>query len=275
MSSAMTAPAGAEARLAQLRRDLEAERRKTARSTTLAAILGVVALIALGIYFAFGYKMIDETTQPRRLVEVASTLVQDNLPAARQSLQEQVAASAPVWAEGLSQQAQAALPSGREQIETYVLDQVETSLTKGTVLTEDRLRTFLRQNSARLERDIQDLSGTPEQAEKALASIQEALERELQADMLTQSRDFHAALSGAVDKLKRYQEGVGLTPDEQDERRILLLLRALQQQPTRPPTAPVSLQRRSAEPEPQPGNTPKPADAPAEKAESPKADPAE
>jgi hypothetical protein len=223
-------PAGASARLEQLRRDLTAERKRTGRSALVTGIIGLIALIALGVYFTIGYRMIDETTQPERIVTVGTQLLDDKLPEVRRSAQEQVVANAPVWAEGLSQQAQAALPTGREKLEDYVLTQVEDTLKKGTVLTEDRFREFLRNNSAQLERNIQELSQSPELAESSLASLQEAVEKEIGADMLTQSREFRAALSGIIEKLDKYKSGANLTSEEQNERRILLLARALQQQ---------------------------------------------
>ena len=226
-----TAPsAGAAARLEQLRRDLTAERKRIGTSAIALGVVGLIVLIALGIYFGYGYSLIAETTEPDRLVTVGMDLLDKNLPEVRRTVQEQVATNAPIWAEGLSRQAQAALPTAREKLEDYVLTQVEERLKEGTVLTEERFRQFLRNNHAQLERDIQELAQSPELAESSLASLQEAVEKEIGTDMLAQSREFHAALSAIVEKLKKYHAGVNLTPEEQNERRILLLARALQKQ---------------------------------------------
>lgn len=268
-------PAEAQARLQQLRQDLTAERQRTARATTVAAIVGLLALIALGVYFTLGYQMIDETTQPERLVIVAEQLVDDRLPEARKAVQEQVTNSAPAWAEGLSKQAQDALPAGREQIEKYVFDNVEETLKKGTVLTEERFRGFLRGNRELLERDIQDLTKDPQLAEQSLADLEKALEKELQANMHAQAGEFHAALTGINEKLERYASGAGLNPEELHERRILLLARALQQQERNPLTSPATALPYAAKAPsaPQPRLEPG-APAPGEPAAEPEAKPA-
>lgn len=223
-------PAGASARLEQLRRDLTAERQRTSRSAILTGVIGLIALIALSAYFYIGHKLINETTQPDRLVTVGMQLLDDNLPEVRRSAQEQVTTNAPIWAEGLSKQAQDTLPTGREKLEEYVMTQVEDRLKEGTVLTEERFRAFLRSNNAQLEKNLQELSQSPELAEASMVELQQAMEKEVGADMLTQSREFRAALSGIIEKLDKYQTGLDLTPEQHNERRILLLARALQQQ---------------------------------------------
>lgn len=220
----------AAARLEQLRQDVAAERQRTARSTTATGIVGLLVLIALSIYFYIGYRLLDETAQPERIVTVGAQVLDDNLTEVRKSAQAQVATNAPVWAQGLSQQAQAALPTGREKLEDYVMTQVEEALKRGTVLTEDRFRQFLKENSAQIERDLKELSQSPDLAEQSMASLQEAVEKEVGADMMAQSREFRAALSGLIDKLKKYENATNLTSEENNERRILLLARALQQQ---------------------------------------------
>jgi hypothetical protein len=252
MSTASSA--GAAARLEQLRRDLTAERKRTARAAIASGVIGLLVLIALGVYFTIGYNLLSETAQPDRIVTVGFDLLDKNLSEVRQKAQEQVSANAPVWAEGLSQQAQAALPTGREKLEDYVLTQVEDRLKEGTVLTEERFREFLRNNHAQLERDIQELSQSPDLAEGSMASLQQAVEKEIGTDMLAQSREFRSALSGILDKLKKYESGENLTPEEQNERRILLLARALQQQDRVGP----SPSQRSGPPA-MPGDAPSPA----------------
>lgn len=270
------------ARIRQLRQDLTAERARTARSARITGILGLLVLLALAAYFYFGYRLLDETAQPERVVTVGVQLLDDNIGQVRQGVQEQVATQSPVWAEGLSQQAQAALPTGREKLEEYVMTQVEDALKRGTVLTEDRFREFLRKNQATLERDLQELTKSPELAEQSIAELQAAVEKELGSNMMDQSRDFRAALTGIIEKLEKYESGVGLTTEEQNERRILLLARALQQQEQVTPTRrrgqelPVAVPAPpTALPAPAPAAEPADAATPAETAPAPAPTPAE
>jgi hypothetical protein len=92
-----TAPsAGAAARLEQLRRDLTAERKRIGTSAIALGVVGLIVLIALGIYFGYGYSLIAETTEPDRLVTVGMDLLDKNLPEVRRTVQEQVATNAPI-----------------------------------------------------------------------------------------------------------------------------------------------------------------------------------
>jgi hypothetical protein len=215
-------------RVDRLKDELAAELSRTRRSTFLTGLVGAIALIALFAYFAFGYMKFEEATQPQRLVDVAQTVVNDNLPEARKSLEAEVVRSAPVWAEGLSKQTLAALPDARAKLEDYVMTQVDTSLKQGTVLTEDRFRTFLRQNQDKLRKDLEELGSSPELAEQSLASLEMALEEQLEGDMKAQAHDLFAALEAVIAKLQRYKDGTDLNRSEQAERQVLLLFRRLQ-----------------------------------------------
>ena len=61
----------------------------------------VLLMLLLGLmafYFWFGYTQIHEVTRPDKLVGMAETMLNDNLPVARQQIEEQVTTSAPTWA---------------------------------------------------------------------------------------------------------------------------------------------------------------------------------
>jgi hypothetical protein len=216
------------AKVDRLKGELAAEVSRTRRSTFLTGLVGAIALIALFGYFTFGYMKFEEATQPEHLVNVAQTIVNDNLPEARKSIEAEVVRSAPIWAEGLSKQARDAIPTAREKLEEYVLAQVDEQLKRGTVLTEERFRNFLRQNQDVLKKDLQELSTSPELAEQSLTQLETALSEQLEGDMKTQAHEFFTALGGIIDKLNRYKEGKDLNRGEQVERQVLLLVRRLQ-----------------------------------------------
>src|SRR5436309_5155075 len=95
------APTGSpKERLDQVQRDLETLRHKTNRATGATAVVGILALVAIAIYFYIGYTQFSQYTEPDKLVSVAQDILERNIPAAQESLKEQLIRSAPTWADG-------------------------------------------------------------------------------------------------------------------------------------------------------------------------------
>ena len=68
-------------RLEQLQQRLRAELRRTSRATTSVIVLGVLLLLLLGGYFAYGYSVIKKETAQEPLLDFAEATLQDQLPA--------------------------------------------------------------------------------------------------------------------------------------------------------------------------------------------------
>jgi hypothetical protein len=217
-------------RLGQLQRDLEKQRRGTNMSTVITMALGVVILLVLGFYFSYGYNQFSSVTEPEKLVLSVQTLVSDKVPELRREIEKQVNTSAPDWAQNLSKQAQDAMPKAREQLENYALNQIDTYMEKGVTLTEPKFKEFLSANRAKIEVDMKELAESDTLAEKRLDELTVAVEEQIGADLKAQSREMFHALVLLNEKLKRLKENVGLTPEEQKERQLLMLARRLQQQ---------------------------------------------
>src|SRR5262245_2429503 len=106
-------------RLDGLRRELAWRRARTQWTTRLTCVIGLVAFLALSGYFYYGYREISQMTDPEQIVSVAQDLLAQNIPRAREALEQQITTAAPAWAEGLSKQAQASMPEARQKIEDY------------------------------------------------------------------------------------------------------------------------------------------------------------
>jgi hypothetical protein len=201
---------------------------RTRRANRLTVIVGVGLLLLLGGYFAYGYQQISSVMEPDTLVSVAEQWLEDKLPEGRQAAQAEIDKSAPVWAENLSKQAQTSLPSIREKLEGYVVEQVDQTIDQTVDVTETRFRDFLRDNRDLLEKGFKDLATSPKLADESLEQLVEALNSKLEVDMKLGSKELFTTLEQMNVKLQRLRDDRKLTPEEAMERRALTLLRRLQ-----------------------------------------------
>ncbi len=244
MSSTTSPPAGTDslaARFERANQDLAALRRGASRSATSTLILGLFMVALLSFYFYSAYNAVREMTEPPQLVGVAQNLIDENLPQARESIQGVVNESAPQWAEGLSRQALAYAPRGREQIETMVLEQVDNAIEHQGLIGEDTFRNFLQTNRALIERDLKDLASTPQLAEARMNELVAALEAQYATDFKAQFQELFGALLTTNERLAQLQSGKDLTPADEVEREVLMLARRIQSERVGEPVRPGSL----------------------------------
>jgi hypothetical protein len=230
-------PAALSDRITQLERELVAQRKRTDFSANVTAAIGLLILILLGGYFYYGYSSFSEVTKPEKIIQTAQTLLEDNLPTARKAIEAEVKKSAPAWAEGLSKQAQESIPKAREKLEDYVLTQIDETLKKGTVLTDEQFNTFIKNNRNTLERSMKELGKDPKAAEESMGELAKALEDQLRVDLQNQAREMFTALKSCIATLKKLQEGRNLSPYETNFRRVLMIARRLQTEKTGPSSA--------------------------------------
>ena len=236
-------------RLDQVRQELAAQRRRTARATALTAVVGLVALVLLGAYFYYGYTSLAEVTEPGKLVDVAEQMATDNLPQARQSLAEEIKRSAPDLAVGLSKQMLEAMPTARKSLEGHALEQFGAAVDESAVLSDKQFEAFLKDNRPLLQAKYKELTDKPQLADASLGELETALDAQLREDMKAHVGELLATLMASNEKLKRLRDGKGLTADEKIERRTLTLLRRLRAEQLGGP-APVTEKSPPADPKP-------------------------
>jgi hypothetical protein len=227
-NSSPTPAAPLKQRLDRLQAELAAQRRSLNRSSTLTAILGLIVLGALAAYFYYGYTQIAYAAEPEQLVSVAETLIDDNLPKARASLEKEVDKNAGKWAESLSKKARASLPDLRVKAEAYFVEQVDKSLDESAVVTDQHFRNFVKENRPLLEKAFKDLEKNPKLADESLAELENALDKELQTDLRVQAQATFDALTQLNEKLKKLRAGKNLSAEEQTERELVMIVRRLQ-----------------------------------------------
>jgi hypothetical protein len=215
-------------RLNQLTQRIAQHEAAINRSARLTSAIGLIALIALSIYFYIGYSMIADLLQPEQLVPFGTQMISDRLPQARVALVTQIRNTAPGWAETVSGNAQKAVPNLRGKLEDYVLDQTDTVLEQAATLTEEKFRKALHDNHDLLEKGFKDLANSESLSEESLKVLVEALEKELQADIRDQAETVLETLRFLSGRVQKLAAGSNLDEEERSERRIAMLARRLQ-----------------------------------------------
>src|SRR5262249_40171790 len=167
---------------------------RTIRSNRLTVIVGAALLVLLGAYFAYGYHEISSVMEPDTLVSLAEQWLEDKLPEGRRAAEAEIDRSAPVWAANLSKQAQSSLPSVREKLEEYVVQQVDQTINESVDVTEEQFRKFLRDNHDSLEQGFKDLARNERLADESLERLEAALNSKLEVDMKQASKEMFASL---------------------------------------------------------------------------------
>jgi hypothetical protein len=156
------------------------------------------------------------------------------LPEARKILVETIVRESPGWAEQLSGQLQESLPDARQELENYVVAQMDTLLKESSALTEEQFRGFLIENRATLEKGFEDLSASPEMAEQTMTEVTHQLDSRLSRQMQEDASRMLDTLFEMDRKLVRLSENKNLTREQLLERRILMLTRRLQLETVEP-----------------------------------------
>jgi hypothetical protein len=215
-------------RLDAMRVRLAALSAKIRRGALLTLLVGLIILGLLTGYFYYGYTQFSEITQPDRIAGSVQTLVDDNLPSMRKSIEDEITKQAPTLAERLSNQVRENIPTGREKLEDYIIAQMKTSLEQGAVLTSEQIATFLRNNRDALRRDAKELAKSPELAQASIGELEKALEAELGGSLKGQAMEMMTGLNATNDKLDKLSKSSNLNKTEQIERRLLQISRRLQ-----------------------------------------------
>jgi hypothetical protein len=121
------------------------------------------------------------------------------------------------------------VPDGRKKLEDFILEQADIALKEAHLMTDDHFKKFLNENKKEIQSKIKELA-KGDMAEDSLKDLEQLLEKEVGGDLKTMSSDLLTSLTMLNSQLKKLKENKKLTPDEQTERRVLEIARALQAQ---------------------------------------------
>ncbi len=214
--------------LSALEKALHQSARRLRTGTTLTVSVGVLLIVLLSGYFAYGYREFATLMEPTSLVGLAEVWLEDQLPAGRKAVQDEIEKASPAWAASLSKQAQNELPTVRTRLERYILEQIDAQVDEALEVTELQFREFLRKHHDQLEQSYKELATNPKLADESFALIAQAVEDDFKFSMQEGAQDMFAILDHMSTKLARLKAAQRLTSDEQLERQALMLARRLQ-----------------------------------------------
>jgi hypothetical protein len=230
-------------RMDQMKGEIAKQRRQATTAAATIAILGVVILVGLSVYFYMGYKAANTIKEPKYLLDYAELQIKDNLDPMLTSLENQVVQQAPDWAASLSKQAVAQIPGWRGQVETWALGQYDQGVEKVTNMTSDHFREFIRSHKPMLERKYKELAESEALTDKSLSELESNLAGNIEGDMKGQAAELFKSLKAMNLNMRRLKEGKNLTEGEQLERRLISIARRLyleQLDPTKVKTSPIT-----------------------------------
>jgi len=214
-------------RLARLEQELIRQRRRVDATTTLTTLVGIVVLLAIGIYAYIGYNQVKIFSDPEKMADMAAQTIDDNLPQLRRRLESEINESAPKWADGLSKQALGYLPAGRQQFEKLVMENLDDGLAQTREKTNEQFRTFIGNNREHLKKQLEELSKNSDLADTTFADLQADLEKDLGVNFQADSAALLRQLTAANQSFKKLRDGKNLNEQEQLERRCWMLARSI------------------------------------------------
>lgn len=209
----------------RLRHDLE----RTAWWNMFLAVAFVVLAIAFIIY---EYGEFQRLTRPENIVALAEGRIRDRYPEVRAALKERLVKAAPEMADRLSRQAVRSIPEAREELVAFLGRQLAVGLDEATAFSALEFEDILRDNRDLVEAAAEELKQFPDRAETFIVSLEKRLERRWEVDVQKEARFILKAFRGFNAKLERLSAGDRLTAEDLLARRIVRILRALQEEQT-------------------------------------------
>ncbi len=217
-----------QSRLEQMQQDLARERRRVTWSARATAVVGLLALILLSVYFYYGYHEFAYATQPEHVVDAAEVMLDSRLPEAQSTLEAQIIKSAPDFAQGLSKQAQNSVPQARQMLTDRFVEAADQMTQESLIMSEDKYRGYLRDNRPMLEQKFKELAEDPKLAEQSLHDLQVPLEAKLGTEMKVDAAVLSKDIASVTRNLNHLAAGKNLSPEQKVERRVWMIARRLQ-----------------------------------------------
>jgi len=209
--------------LQELRREVEQNTR-----WNMSLLLTLVTCLVLVILYE--YRQFRQLTQPDTIVAIVEERIKENYPEVRAALKKQVVEAAPVLLEKLSRKAVRSVPELRQDLVAYLGRQLAVGLDEATAFSAVEFRETLRENRDLVEQAAEELKEFPDRAEKFIVGLEKRLEKRWDVDFQKQARFVLRTLHGLNAKLERLSKNERLTPEDLLARRIVRIVRAMQEQ---------------------------------------------
>lgn len=211
----------------QERADLRQALERSARWNMGLAVTFVVLAVAFVVYQYLEFRRL---TRPENLVAMAEDQIRDRYPEVRDTVKERLVEAAPEMAERLSRAAVRSIPEARQELVGFLGRQLAVGLDEATAFSAREFEDILRDNRDLVEEAADELKEFPDRAEKFIVNLEKRLERRWEVDVQKEARFVLKAYRGFNAKLERLGEGDRLDAEDLLARRIVRILRAMQQQ---------------------------------------------
>ncbi len=203
---------------------------KVRTSSYIAAALAIFLTLEIAGIAIYGYYRVQQALKPENLADRVEETVRENYPEFRETLVTQAQEKAPELAKQVSETVIAAVPDARVDLERLVARQLAIGLDNATELSAEQFRDVLKENRAEFVEVFKAIEDAPEEAHQLVLETEANIEKQLGVDLQRQAKLAVRNLNNLNEKLDR----LAGTPDslsakEQVERRIVRVLRAMQQ----------------------------------------------
>jgi hypothetical protein len=192
-------------------------------------LMAVFALLTFS-FIGYQYYRFTQVSSPEVIVSVAEEQIKEHYHEIREDLKEQLVSSAPELAETISERAVKELPEARKDLVQFLGRQLAVGLDRATAFSADEFREILRENRDLIEKAVTELKEFPDEAKEFVTAMEKRLEKRWDVDVRKQARFVLKVVRGVNAKLERLNSNENLTPEEMIERRIVRIIRAMQEQ---------------------------------------------
>ncbi|MEM7781785.1 MAG: hypothetical protein AAF939_11020 [Planctomycetota bacterium] len=217
-----------EERIELLNREISAKRIETNIFSNISLVLGLIVVIALGVYFGYGYKALNDVTQPEMVVSYAKAQITDASVEVRKVATEEIKKSAPVWAQEASTQFINNIPGFSENLEATVEEYFNEQLAVSQAQAGEEFQKIIENHRNDFKEAI-DLMVEEGNSDEFVEKILPIVEQSSEIDLKDNAMVVMGSLIELNDRLDKLSSGKDLNPLEKQQKHILGLTRLLRE----------------------------------------------
>ena len=198
------------------------------KSAKVTAIVGIVLVAVIAVYFYIGIGQVKEFIEPELIVPYVGDQVGGMIPELANQATDTLIKEAPNWAEGLSDQAIDAAPKARGKLEEYIMDQSQVVIDQAVTIGDDEFRKLLRENRQTFEETLDALAEDEQYSDETVQVFLDAINNELGRDMQDQAEQVLGTLVALRERAEKLSAGKDLTEAERQIRFAAMIARRLQ-----------------------------------------------
>jgi hypothetical protein len=204
---------------------------RTNFGSTLTLLVGLVAIGLLSLWFYWGYRGIDEITDPHKIVSYGEELLTTNLREARNAAADSIRTATPQWAADMSNELLNQMPKVREELQSQITGFLNTQFANADVITSDKFRQMITENKEEIQTAINTMLSNKDSS-AVVETLMPIVENKLGMEIQNNAAEALGSFVDLNERLERLAAGQGLTELEQQQRYVLGLVQRLRVEET-------------------------------------------